>query len=166
MGPLESIFCWQALLIAITAAGVTQLVKTLIDITWGTQAPDPTPTLAAAKKVGADLRRQTLILNRVVLPMTPIFAGFLFAAIVPMHPENLIEYVTTHNIVWWQAALIYGSWGAACGQFSDYGVSKVKDFLGARTDAKTRRSEPPPAAPTPPVTPPTDVPDPGPPSSR
>lgn len=145
MGPLDSLICWQALLVALMASGITQLAKSIIDVTWGIQHEDPTPTIADAMKLGSTLRRNTLIINRLVLPMTPIFAGFLFAAIVPMRPENLTHYVESHEIVTWQAFCIYGTWGAACGQFADYGVSKVKDFLGARREIRATMT---PSAPT------------------
>lgn len=143
MGPLDSIFCWQALLVALTASGITQFVKTIMDVTWGTNDPTPTPTLDAAKAVGASIRRSKLILNRVVLPATPILAGCLFAMVVPVRPDNLSHYVDTHTMAWWQQYLTYGAWGAACGQFADYGVSKVKDFFGTRREI--RQSTPPPA---------------------
>lgn len=146
MGPLDSLFCWQALLIALMASGTTQLTKSIIDVVWGLNHETPTPTMADALKLGGALRRNTLIINRLVLPATPILAGFLFAAIVPMRPENLSHYVESHSVAAWQAFFIYGSWGAACGQFADYGVSKVKDFLGARRDIRATTTPPPPTA--------------------
>lgn len=144
MGPLDSLFCWQALLIALMASGMTQLTKSVIDVVWGLRHETPTPTVADALKLGGALRRNTLIINRLLLPSVPILAGFLFAAFVPMRPDNLTHYVESHEIVSWQAHLIFGSWGAACGQFADYGVSKVKDFLGTRREIRATSVPPPP----------------------
>ncbi len=145
MGPLDSIICWQALLVALTASGFAQLTKTVIDITWGMRHETPTPTLADAMKLGGALRAESLIINRLILPAAPIFGGFLFALLIPLHPENLSHYVESHEIVGWQARLIFGAWGAVCGQFADYAVSKVKDFLGTQRTIRAT-SAPPPAA--------------------
>jgi len=123
-------------------------VKAIIDIVWGMSHETPTPTLADAMKLGSALRRDTLIINRLVLPATPVLVGFLFAAFVPLRPDNLTHYVESHNIVSWQAFCIYGCWGGACGQFADYFVSKVKDFLGTRRDIRASMVAPAPA-PTP-----------------
>lgn len=154
MGPLDSIICWQALLVALTASGIAQLVKTIIDITWGMRHETPTPTLADAMKLGGALRAESLFINRLVLPMAPILAGFVFAMVVPLWPDNLRHYVDNHHIVGYQAGLIFGAWGAVCGQFADYAVSKVKDFLGTQRTIRATTAPPPAADP------------PGPPSDR
>lgn len=144
MGPLELLYSWQALLIAVAATGVTQLVKTILDVVWGHIDAQPTPTMKAKQATGAELRRRSIILNRFVMPMTPILTGAVMAMVVPARPDALLEYITTHHIAGTGAMLIYASWGAACGQFADYGFSKVKSALG---DIKTKReSTPPPAA--------------------
>jgi hypothetical protein len=145
MGPLELLYSWQALLVAVAATGVTQLVKTILDVAWGHVDTTPTPTMKDAKVVGAELRRRSIILNRFVMPMTPILTGAVMAMVVPIRPDQLLEYITTHHIAGTGAMLVYASWGAACGQFADYGFSKVKAALG---DVRTKRasSTPPPPA--------------------
>lgn len=145
MGPLDSLFCIQAILVALVASGGTQLVKSVIDVVWGATHETPTPTVADALKLGGALRRNTLIINRLILPMTAPAVGFFFAALVALRPENLTHYVESHNIVGWQAFCIYGCWGGACGQFSDYFVSKVKDFLGTRREIRATMTPPPPS---------------------
>lgn len=150
MNPIEILYSWQAVLIAVAATGITQLVKTLVDIWWGSRVlkrastpppaaePKPitppagpyrTPTPPAVKPsavaVGKEQRKRSVIINRLVLPMTPIVVGALFAVLVPARPEVIMEYVTTHE-VGWTKYLIFAAWGAACGQFADYLWSKVK----------------------------------------
>lgn len=142
MGPLELLYCWQALIIAIAATGFTQLLKTVIDVTWGHVNAAPTPTMKAKKTVGADLRRSNKVLNRILLPMMPILFGFLMAVVVPVRPDLLLSYVSEHHIEGFGRLLLFGAWGAACGQFADYGFSKVKAALGP---APTSNSTPPPA---------------------
>jgi hypothetical protein len=146
MGPLELLYSWQALLISIAATGFTQLLKTVIDIVFGQRDATPTPTMKDAQAVGAKLRREMLILNRLVLPMAPIFFGFIMAMVVPMRPEMLLTYVTTEHIEGVGRYLVFGAWGAACGQFADYGYSKVKSMLGDARGRSASRSTPPPPA--------------------
>ena len=129
MNPLELLYSWQALLIAIAATGITQLVKTIIDIAWGHKDTEPTPTMKDAKRVGEALRKRNLIINRLVLPMTPIWTGALMAILVPIRPEAVMEYVTSQNIEGVGRLLVFAAWGAACGQFADYGFNKVKAAL-------------------------------------
>jgi hypothetical protein len=148
MNPIEFLYSWQAVLVAVTATGITQLVKTLIDIIWGTRAikkaasiPPPAAdgTAAPAPKpaqVGKEIRKSSLVINRLVLPITPILVGALFAVLVPARPDVIVEYVTTHEVGTTQY-LIYAAWGAACGQFADYFWSKIKNVVGDMIKAKT-----------------------------
>jgi hypothetical protein len=130
MNPLDLIYSWQALLLAAAATGITQLVKTSFDVAKGGKQP----SMSDAKKAGEEQRRKSVILNRFVLPMTPILVGFLFAMVVPVRPEALIEYVAEHVSEVWQQYLVYGSWGAACGQFSSYTYDKVREALMKKED--------------------------------
>lgn len=145
MGPIEILYCWQALLIAVAATGITQLVKTILDVTWGARHPQPTPSMADAKKLGELLRRRNLIVNRFVLPMTPIFVGALMAVVIPAQPDVLRAYVREHGLAdSWSSYMIYGLWGAACGQFSAYGFDRVKAALGM----ESKPSDPDPGSTT------------------
>lgn len=130
MSPLDLLYSWQALMVAIVATGITQLLKTILDVTLGKAAPESTPGIKEMAKVGMDKRKSNVVVNRFVLPMAPILVGFIYAMLVPIRPEALIEYVTAHVPEVWQQYLVFGSWGAACGQFADYGFSKVKSALG------------------------------------
>jgi len=129
MNPLELLYSWQALLIAVAATGITQLVKTVIDIVWGHKDAQPTPTAKDAKRVGEALRKRSVIVNRLVLPMTPIWTGALMAVLIPIRPEVVTEYVTTQHIEGFGRLLVFAAWGAACGQFADYGFNKIKATL-------------------------------------
>jgi hypothetical protein len=66
--------------------------------------------------------------------------------VIPLHPETLMEYVSTHVDVnkTWQHYAVYAAWGAAVGQFSDYIFSKVKAVFG---DVRKARESTPPSAP-------------------
>jgi hypothetical protein len=129
MNPLELLYSWQALLIAIAATGITQLVKTVIDVAWGHKDAEPTPTMKDAKRVGEALRKRNLIINRLVLPMTPIWTGALMAVLIPIRPEAIITYIAEQHIEGAGRLLVFAAWGAACGQFADYGFNKVKAAL-------------------------------------
>jgi hypothetical protein len=129
MNPLELLYSWQALLIAIAATGITQLVKTVIDIAWGRKDVESPSTVKDAKRAGEILRKRNLIINRLVLPMTPIWTGALMAALIPIRPEAIITYITEQNIEGAGRLLVFAAWGAACGQFADYGFNKVKAVL-------------------------------------
>jgi hypothetical protein len=90
--------------------------------------------------VGHDLRKRSVIVNRLVLPMTPIVVGALFAILVPARPDVINTYVEAHE-VGWAKYLIFAAWGAACGQFADYLWSKVKSTFDTM-----RSAQPAPAA--------------------
>ena len=143
MGPIELLYCWQALLIAIVATGITQLIKTIVDVAWGATHPIPTPAMADAKKLGEELRKKNLIMNRFVMPMAPILVGAVAALLVPIYPDELHTYIDTHAISGTSRAMVLALWGGACGQFADYGFSKVKAALG---DFRARRESTPPPA--------------------
>ena len=144
MGPIEVLYCWQSLLCALTAGGATQLVKTVIDIWWGHVAPAATPTVKDKMNTGRDLRQNTVIVNRLVLPMVPVLVGAIYSIVVPARPDTLTAYVAAH-VAGWTGYLIYAAWGAACGQFSDYVVSKAKDLIVARVQQIGRNTAAPPA---------------------
>lgn len=151
MNPIEILYSWQAVLVAVAATGCTQLVKTVIDIWWGARAikngslPPPPPkeqgpgpyrtASPPPRKVGHDLRKRSVIVNRLVLPMTPILVGALFAVLVPARPDVINTYVEAHA-VGWTKYLIFAAWGAACGQFADYLWSKVKSTFDTMRSAQ------------------------------
>ena len=59
MNPLEILYSWQALLVAISAAGLTQLIKTVYDVRKGQTVsasmppPPPAPAVAVEEVVAA-----------------------------------------------------------------------------------------------------------------
>lgn len=111
MGPLELLYGWQAVLCALAANGVTQLLKT---------------TLALA--MGKD-RRASKWVKRVVLPLTPILIGATYAAFVPLLPGVLTQYLADNGIEGMGRTLSCMAWGAACGQFAAYLFDRVKNVL-------------------------------------
>lgn len=146
MNPIEILYSWQALLVAITASGLTQLIKTIYDISKGrqvlkkTSTPPPAPTEkpdpVKPAAIGKEVRQSNVWLNRIVLPTIPIVIGALIGAFIPLRPEVLIEYVEGHVDGWYTQAFVYSIWGAACGQFADYTFSKAKSLLKAIIDSR------------------------------
>jgi len=110
MGPLEMMYGWQALLCATACVGVTKLVKTILDLV-----------------VGAKKRKANRWLSKLVMPLTPIIIGAAYAALVPLRPEVLHEYVAAHAQGVWEY-FAFAGWGAACGQFATMLHSKLLDF--------------------------------------
>lgn len=131
--PLDLLYSWQGIMVAIAATGVTQLLKTVLDIVWGQVDPKSTPTVKDAARWGATMRRRSLIVNRLVLPMFPILVGFIMALIIPIHPDVLIQYVDTNHIEGFGRHMVFGAWGAACGQFASYTFDKVKDAFQTKS---------------------------------
>ena len=142
MNPLDLLYSWHGILIACAVIGITQFVKTVFDIVWGKVDDTPTPTMIDAKKVGEVRRKRNIIINRIILPATPIVAGAILSILIPVHPEILITYINEHVSQGWQHYTIYAGWGAAVGQFSDYTFSKVKAVFG--DVKKARESTVPP----------------------
>lgn len=136
--PVEILYSWQALLVAITAAGLTQLIKTIYDIVHGQIVAKKAAEKPAGKlsKVGKAKRQANPWLNRIVFPIIPIVLGALIGALVPLRPEVLVEYVEGHVDGFWQYP-VYAMWGAACGQFADYVFSKAKAMVRAFVDSKS-----------------------------
>lgn len=140
MGPLEMLYGWQALLCAAACVGITQLVKAIIDTVYERKwakmdeaakkkATDDAGPSKKAKKGGTLARKQSIVVTRFVLPMTPILIGFIYANVVPFRPETLVEYVSEHVDGWAWEAMGWGAWGAACGQFSTFLYDRLKKTL-------------------------------------
>lgn len=123
--PLEILYCWQSLVGAIVIYVLTQLVKSVI-VVWRGAWFDQTA-------------QRRLVLKRYLMPAVPPFIGFLYAVSIPLRPDVLVEYVTTHALIGVLASLCYGAWGISIGQLADYAYSKVTDAL------RQKRIDPPEA---------------------
>ena len=108
--PLDILFCWQALVFATIIYIVTHLIKKIL------------PFIYVPKS-----NKGKMFLKRVVLPTIPPILGFIMGVYVPIHPEVLIAYALTQSYASW--ITIYGSWGAAVGQFADYIYTKVTKLI-------------------------------------
>ncbi len=148
VNPIEVIWCWQALLVALTAAGMTQFIKAATDAAHGKAVPTPTPTLKDMVAVGKARREENVVLNRVIMPSVPVFIGALIAVIVPMRSDIVAAYAlkTAES---WDDYLIFAIWGGTCGMFADYAVTKAKSLL----DDLIKRTKPPSTPPPPPADP-------------
>ena len=117
MGPLEVFYCWQSLLCACAIVGIMKAIVALIDL-----------------RIGKEARQANKALSYFALPMLTVIIGFLFAVIVPMHPETLETYVEHHVASDMQRAyLVYGAWGAACGQFAQTLYDRASDLMKSKT---------------------------------
>lgn len=122
LGPLEVLYCWQSILLAIGVATATHGVKALLDVLVG----------------GKEMRKKRIVINRLVLPATPIVLGAAGAVIVPLHPEALIAYIQLHSLVGMKAVLVNAGYGAAVGQFADYVWHR---FSGFKADMSQKKAE-------------------------
>lgn len=120
LGPLAVLYSWQSILLAFGVASLTHAVKGALDLKLG----------------GKEERQRRLWANRVVLPLTPIGLGAVGGALIPLHPEALREYLSTHAVVGWKYYLALAAYGGAVGQFSDYVWHR---YSGLRDDVKKRR---------------------------
>lgn len=111
MNPLEMMYSWQALLCAAACVSLTKLVKTVLDLS-----------------MGKEKRKANRWVTKLVLPMTPVIVGLVYAIVVPLRPEILLSYAETHLSGVW-LYLGYAGWGAACGQFSTMLHGKAMDLL-------------------------------------
>lgn len=130
MGPLELIFGWQFVLVAMCASATTQFFKTAVNILIGVKE-DSDGKLDYWEAIGRELRRDMPVLNKIVFPTMVVLLGGVIAIIFPVRPEVLHTYAETYA-KGGQAFLLYGLWGCFCGMFSDYAYTRVKEFLQAR----------------------------------
>lgn len=119
---LNLFYSWQAVLVTVACVGVTQLVKTIIDVARAKRRE-------IDRKSASDLRHSSLVLNRIVMPLMPIAVGFVVGALVPFRPDILTDYVEAKVANPWMALGSYGFWGAACGQFSGFIYDKVRELI-------------------------------------
>lgn len=74
--------------------------------------------------------KERLIIKRVILPSLPPVIGFFIAVFVPLRPvvlNTIMELLEANST---QVLLVYGCYGAAIGQFSDYAYTKIKKLFG------------------------------------
>lgn len=114
MSPLDIIYSWQAILCAVACVGVTEAIKTTIDV-----------------RIGAAARKRSAILSRLVLPMLPIWVGALYAVAIPMHPEALGAYLEAQGVDGWPRIVSLAAWGGACGQFSTWIYDRAERLIKA-----------------------------------
>ena len=141
MNPLEILYSWQSLFLAIVIAGITQSVKHGVDIYLESRQGD-----SPGKKTGREIRQQNALVNNTLLPLFPLFLGSLLGAFLPIQPEPLVLYVTTHR----SSSVVYAMWGASVGQFADYIFQRAKQLLDVTTAARvpTVAADPPVAEPS------------------
>ena len=113
MGPLDLLFGWQSLIVAVAVYMLTQAVKAVANQTMG----------------GKEERKKKVWVTRVILPALPPLIGAILAAFISVHPQSILDYVSHNELGAWEARGIFALWGAACGQFSDYMYSKAKGLV-------------------------------------
>ena len=115
-GPLALFYSLESILLALSVAGLTQIVK---------------GTIPRGPKV-----------DRIVLPMIPILLGAVLAVVVPIRPTVLVAWAGVHKHGW----TVYALWGIAIGQFADYLYQRVKRVLDATPVVPPTTPATPPAA--------------------
>jgi len=101
LGPLEILYSWQSVLLAIMITTLTHGVKALIDVKFG----------------GTAARRRSKSMGKLVLPAIPLVLGAVLGILIPLRPDVLMAYIAQHNVNSWAIGACYG---IAVGQFADY----------------------------------------------
>lgn len=137
MNPIEIIFCWQTITVAVIASGMTHFTKRCIDILRGMKDVDGNVDMWEA--IGKELRRDSIVIDDVVLPGCVLFWGAVAAASLRLVPEVVLEYVATHapGI---RGYAIFASWGAVCGFFADAIFMKVRS-IAAKLETQSNPNE-------------------------
>ena len=130
MNPLDTIFSWQALLVAALASLGTEAGKRLLDY----MLADRWESLRSALRQGADVRRQVPAVQW-LLPLFPVLLGLGLGLLLPIRPEVLVAYYEVDPTLKNELAL-YGAWGAACGALGDYLHERVREPLRARRNQR------------------------------
>lgn len=113
--PLEILYCWQALMVAATAAGSVRAFTAMLD----------------AYK-GPEWRKKREWIGLVMLPTMAVFIGAFVAVFIPIRPDVLDTYLEKLPEDQWLArSAVHALWGGACGQFSSYVYDRLVDILRA-----------------------------------
>jgi hypothetical protein len=114
MSPLDLLYSWQSMFLALFLLTATQLFKGLVEF-------------LIAKYYGGDGRekRRSSPANLALLPMFPLALGAILAWLAPIRPDYLVRYVTDNHL----SKLVYAMWGASIGQFADYLYQRAKWLL-------------------------------------
>lgn len=113
--PLEILYCWQALVVAVTAAGIVRLIKATID---------------SAR--GEGWRKERKWIEIILFPSLAVLFGAVTAVLLPLRPDVLDEYLAkVPEREQWAIPYVYALWGGACGQFSSWIYDRVISILRA-----------------------------------
>jgi len=112
--PLDLLYSWQSLFLAVVIATMTQSFKHLVEG-------------LIEKYSGGDGRakRKASVLNVTMFPMFPLLLGGVIGRFFPIRPEYLVRYVNENHT----SMAVYAMWGASIGQFSDYLYQRAKAFF-------------------------------------
>lgn len=137
MTPLDILYSWQSLFLAMVVAVMTQVVKTLLE------------DLIERRSGGSGReKRKASIFNTTLFPLVPLILGGILGRFFPMRPEYLVRYVTENHA----STLVYVLWGVSIGQLSDYLYQRLKVFRPSpvvwREDVSDRPKTNPPTPPT------------------
>jgi hypothetical protein len=107
---LELFISWQAVVLAAIVVTVTAGVKTLVCLAW-----------KGCKK--------SRVGSNIVLPMIPLVLAALAGAFIPLRPEAVVEYVSSHTSGF-GSTVAYAAWGfVAAGIFGAWLFDRAKDFV-------------------------------------
>lgn len=124
MGPLDLVYSWQTVVIAVLVYMTTQLIKVALDM-WLSKSYG---SLKVKTRLGKEMRQEKPILNRLVMPAIPVWVGVFLACVLPIRPDAIIDYTVAHT-TGFNTYLVYSGWGAVVGQFSGWIYTHVYDFV-------------------------------------
>lgn len=127
MTPLDLLYSWQSLFLAVVIATMTQSFKKLVE-----------GLIERYSGGDGEAKRKASIANATLLPLFPLLLGGVIGRFLPIHPEYLVRYVNENHT----STAVYAMWGASIGQFSDYLYQRAKGLLPRTAPLKA-------AAPTP-----------------
>lgn len=113
MGPLDILYSWQAILCALASNAGTQLLKSILDLKMSKEKRN------ASKRI------------HILLQVSPLILGAVYAMIIPWLPEPMLDYLADHDFQGHRVLLGRAAWGAACGQFAAFIFDKVKGMLAS-----------------------------------
>lgn len=128
--PFDVFMSWQTYALAVAVYCITQFIKVCINLLLAqASGQDPLADVVMMHRLGAELRKEKDVINKLVLPAIPVWLGVFFSVAIPIRPESVITFAHTYGGSWFGEHAIYAFWGGFCGQFADYLYSKVSDAI-------------------------------------
>lgn len=131
MNPLDFLYSWQSLFLAVVISTMTQSFKCLVE-----------GLIERYSGGSGSAKRKASLANTTLLPLFPLLLGGLIGRFLSIRPEYLVRYVNDNHA----STAVYAMWGASVGQFSDYLYQRAKRIMafGPAASAPTENPSPNP----------------------